>query len=342
MFQWSSSLFASSELPSCIRSNFLWFNKHILIEKKPIIFRYFSDKSLNFVCQLFDNNGNVKSWSIIKEEFGFNNFSIFKWQQLIYALPPFWKKNKRNRYCRQSITSKSQNTLIGIEKLNSRQFYSLLVYTHSFTPTYQKYFIELFTTDSFDWKQVYLRQRLVTLDSYSHSFQYKILNNILYLNKKLFTFRKSTLPLCPFCKLSDETVLHLFYECDIIQKLFFENDFTLFDLTPQAAFLGFLNVDSKLLLLQNHLLLMFKIYIYNSRRSESLILKSLIREITKVKNIEEKVSINNEKNVVCTIENDYLTFYLIQPLSGRRVGVGRGSRQKKLVFSNQRDGQSGW
>ena len=34
---------------------------------------------------------------------------------------------------------------------------------------------------------------------------------------------------------------------------------------------------------------------YNSRRSESLILKSLIREITKVKNIEEKVSINYEK-----------------------------------------------
>ena len=29
--------------------------------KKPIIFCYFSDKGLNFVYQLFDNNGNVKS-----------------------------------------------------------------------------------------------------------------------------------------------------------------------------------------------------------------------------------------------------------------------------------------
>ena len=43
--------------------------------------------------------------------------------------------------------------------------------------------------------------------------------------------------------------------------LFFKNDFILFDLTPQAAFLGFLNVDSKLLLIQNYLLLIFKIYI---------------------------------------------------------------------------------
>ena len=121
-------------------------------------------------------------------------------------------------------------------------------------------------------------------------------------------FRKSTTSLCPFCKLSDETVLHLFYECDTIQNiwneldLFFKSYFTLFDLTPQAAFLGFLNVlVSKLLLIQNHLNIIFKyhiifkIYIYNCRRSEQLKIKFLIREITKVKNIEEKNSINNEE-----------------------------------------------
>ena len=152
-----------------------------------------------------------------------------------------------------------------------------------------------------DWKQIYLLPRLVTLDSYSRSFQYKILNNVLYLNKKLFMFRKSASLHCPFYKLSDETVLHLFYKCDIVQNLwnkldlFFENDFTLFDLKPQAAFLGFLNVNSKLLLIQNHFLLIFKIYIYNSRRSESLIIKFFIREIMKVKNIAEKIWINNEK-----------------------------------------------
>ena len=116
-------------------------------------------------------------------------------------------------------------------------------------------------------------------------------------------------PLCPFCKLSDETVLHLFYECNITLNLwkelvlFFKNEFTLFDLTQQAAFLGllgFLNVDPGLLLIQNHLLLIFKIYIYNSRKSESLKIKSLLREITKVKNIEEQISLDNEKkHAIC-------------------------------------------
>ena len=54
--------------------------------------RTFTDKGLNFVYQLFDNNGNVKSWSGIKEEFGFSTISNFKWQQLIYTLPPSWEK----------------------------------------------------------------------------------------------------------------------------------------------------------------------------------------------------------------------------------------------------------
>ena len=69
------------------------------------------------------------------------------------------------------------------------------------------------------------------------------------------------------------------------------------------CFLGFLNVDPELLLKQNHLLLIFKIYIYNSRKSESLKIKSLLREITKVKNIEEKISLDNEKNMLFTREN---------------------------------------
>ena len=70
-------------------------------------------------------------------------------------------------------------------------------------------------------------------------------------------------------------------------KTFCFNGVALFVLFPNCL-LGFLNFDLKLLLMQNHLLLITEIYIYNFRRSELLILSSLIREIAKVKNIEEK------------------------------------------------------
>ena len=82
------SLFASSELPSCILSNFLWLNKHILIGKSPFF--------VIFVAKAFATNYLVTmemlNLETIKEEFGFSNISNFKWQQPIFALPPFWKK----------------------------------------------------------------------------------------------------------------------------------------------------------------------------------------------------------------------------------------------------------
>ena len=48
---------------------------------------------------------------------------------------------------------------------------------------------------------------MVTIDTKLRIFQYKILNNILCVNKMLFKFRKVESPLCSFCKAEDETYI---------------------------------------------------------------------------------------------------------------------------------------
>ena len=60
---------------------------------------------------------------------------------------------------------------------------------------------------------------LITYNAYMRSFQYKILNNVLFLNKKLHTFGIKPSPLCSFCNLYDETPYHIFFECDCIKCL---------------------------------------------------------------------------------------------------------------------------
>ena len=47
------------------------------------------------------------------------------------------------------------------------------------------------------------------------TFQYKILDNFLYLNKKLVV----ETPLCSFCKENDETLIHLFVWCPVTKNL---------------------------------------------------------------------------------------------------------------------------
>ena len=70
------------------------------------------------------------------------------------------------------------------------------------------------------------------------------------------------------------------------------------DLTPQAAIFGFLNTEEEFSLLQNHILLLFKLYIYNSRPSGILILNSLLAEIVKIMNIEKHLASSNQNKII--------------------------------------------
>ena len=151
--------------------------------------------------------------------------------------------------------------------------------------------------------------------------------------------QKWTSPLCSFCRLSDQTVLHLFYECDKIQNLWndlalFENDFVLY-ITPQPSFLSFVNADLKLISI-----------LYNSRRSEQLMLRSFTREIkTQKKKIQQTMKQKQYEqgkmaaSRKCFKDQSQLVLYLIQPFSG--VGwswflVTRGLRKVggRRVFCN--------
>ena len=127
------------------------------------------------------------------------------------------------------------------------------------------------------------------------SFQYNLLNNVLFLNKKLHIFGIKLSPLCSFCNLCDETPLHIFYECDSIKCLwsdlvhYFQNSLLLRILTPQTAIFGFLDSANsaynfkKNKLLINHFLLIFKLFVSRSREKQFIHINNLIAEIKNCK-----------------------------------------------------------
>ena len=98
--------------------------------------------------------------------------------------------------------------------------------------------------------------------------------------------------MCSFCHIEAETKLHVFHKCSVTNILwnqllvFFETELHFPDLTPQASLFGFINEsDNNLNILQNHMLLIFKLCIYQSRERRVLNLNSLIKNITKVKKL---------------------------------------------------------
>ena len=106
-----------------------------------------------------------------------------------------------------------------LNKLTSKELYLILVEANTVKPTAQDYFENLFETSQFKRKNIYFLIRNTTLDTKARMFQFKVLHNVLYANKMLFKFGKVTSPRCSFCKLHDETIMHLFYKCLIVKEL---------------------------------------------------------------------------------------------------------------------------
>ena len=92
----------------------------------------------------------------------------------------------------------------------------MLIFGIDHLPTSQKYFDNLFPNIELPWKEIYLNVRKVTAKSHLRCFKYKIINNFLYLKKKLFQFGKTQSPLCSFGHTETERTLHVFHKCSVI------------------------------------------------------------------------------------------------------------------------------
>ena len=100
---------------------------------------------------------------------------------------------------------------------------------------------------------------------------------------------------CFCCNQNKETIDHLFCHCFVAKALwnglntFFKNKLSLYDLTPQAAFFRFTEKHLDDSILQNYLLLVFKIYLYICFLVGFVCLKSLLLEIKMINCLEKKL-----------------------------------------------------
>ena len=79
ILNWKKHIAMMAEIPSCILPQYLWHNKSIQVDKASVHFLTFSEKSINYVSQLFSDNGSIKRWHEFKREYNLNESSYFKW-----------------------------------------------------------------------------------------------------------------------------------------------------------------------------------------------------------------------------------------------------------------------
>ena len=218
------------------------------------------------------------------------------------TIPPRWKKItfdysdiNENDLCQNHHVIEGAR-IIPPDKLSSKEIYSILISNIVNKPTLNIHFEKLFQNTTLDWNKIYLSPLLATIDTTLRSFQYKILNNVLFLNKKLCTFGITNTTLCSFCNTLEETPIHIFLDCVHVKCLWerlrmkFQNNFILPSLTQQSVILGMYNEANDNYNLLSHISLISK-YIYISREKQTLNIDILIANLIKAKKTEKQISI---------------------------------------------------
>ena len=269
-----------------ILSQSLWNNSLIVTSDSITLFNdSLFKKRVAFVNDLIDDLGNVKSWEAVSAETGMKPTDFLGWYGILNAVPKEWKMSVRN--C--SDCERDQNvlqhincgfsvdkTFKHIEMLKTKDIYNICISKKFKDSTTKDFFIRKFDVRNDEWKKIYTLAGKATIDTRMRIFQYKILNNIPYLNRRLYRMKIVNSPMCSLCGQNVETVTHLFFSCIESHKLGTEirnwstSCIILPELTEKIIFLGWFE-DHPHNTLINHTILLYKQFIYKSRGAKSKI-----------------------------------------------------------------------
>ena len=152
-------------------------------------------------------------------------------------------------------------------------------------PTVPTYFEKKFWNPVLEWKNVYTILRRVIINTNLCIFQFNLLH-ILYFNEMCYKFGKdfSFIPILLFFPWR-------VWKLNSSFSFLYKNQLFLDAITPQSTFFGFTDHKANDHLI-NHMLLIFKYYVYKTTQNGSVDLKDLEINIHKIKNIVKQISLN--------------------------------------------------
>ena len=252
------------------------------------------------IFDIMDEKGSILKWQEAKQKYDLNISSYLSWIGLVKSIPTAWKFNLRDSLFGNPLRIDLQNKSMAC--ISSKMAYQKLIQPLSKPSTSQLYFEKVLGFGKVEWEKVYMLPRIVTIESSLRSFQYKILNNILYLNERLFKFNIVDSLLCSLCGAYNESIKHLFCTCTVTQRLWHQLRSWLYKvisfptLEPKTVTLGLPSETTSNYILINHIILLFKRFVFVKRKEKKHIgfngLKAFIKN---VENTENQIASRKQK-----------------------------------------------
>ena len=200
-------------------SQALFNNKNLLIKGESIWHKLLYSQGMRIIGDLYDNKGSIKTWSVLSAEYYLGPESFLSCYSLVKAIP-----KERKAILRDSTVTDENPASESVHNelcshLSAKFVYKKLISNCFVHSTSQAHLLRKLNLQDVNWQTVYMLPRYCTIDSHTIIFQYKILNNILFLNNRLFKMNIVNSELCSFCEAEPETIIHLLCSCRKVKQL---------------------------------------------------------------------------------------------------------------------------
>ena len=204
------------------REQFIWNNTDIRIDRKTLFFRTMLQKGICFLHQLFTPSMHCRTFKSMKDEFGIDANDYLRIQSIVSIV----KKNKRLQTFTFSEDFKTEmqekviipKIIMQRPVIKSKLFYKILIDAKYETPVSNFRLQNRYNLTEQDIKKARKLIFQTSIDSNTREFQFKVLNNILPLNYKLYKMQLVSSPNCTFGCPENETIEHIMWNCPVSQK----------------------------------------------------------------------------------------------------------------------------
>ena len=202
----------------------LWMNSHICKCNKPFILEKMKMAGITTIRDIF-NDHDLKFYDFDVLQFNFGDIGNYlDYYALLQCIPQRWKEvMKQVEYDEVEFINETQRIICTNKKVSAPIYHKLVGrekndYDHG-KITWQT---ELKNDwDEAEWSEIRMHGYYLSRSTKLRSFQFKLLSKKLVTNVTRCKWDTEISPKCEFCKESDETLIHLLWECDIT-KLFWK------------------------------------------------------------------------------------------------------------------------
>ena len=217
---WSQVAYMKTPEDYEIRNQYLWYNGHIRVNKKPIYLNMWKNAGINQICDLLKEDGSVLSYMEFKEKWN-TRVDFVTYYGVLQAIPKNWLTLCKDP---QRRGKKSKTPLIQqiFETARATKLvYDLMIENITLLPIspVEKWKTELqIEISQVKLNEIFSLIYYTTISSKLRAFLYRFLHRCLKTNTFLFKIGIVESDHCTFCGAEKESFIHVFWECLITQR----------------------------------------------------------------------------------------------------------------------------